>query len=166
MSSDLAASLRIARRVLGDEVHAGTHASTFLALRSSSSSRSPTPFRPRRPARTTGAGASRLCAPNPTGGSHFEFTANVSNGSLHGEHGSAGQPGRLTLDGNIRPDGGASLSANGITGQPQFNYAQTARGVPYDHPVTAHFEAQRGTGQRTKPRVCNFAFHEAIAAAR
>jgi hypothetical protein len=97
-------------------------------------------------------------SPDGTQSFTFEFTADVANGSLHCEHGGAGQPGWLSLDGHIRADGGASLSANGITGHQQFNYAETARGLPYRHPVTARFEAQRGTGQWTKPRVGNFTF--------
>jgi hypothetical protein len=74
-------------------------------------------------------GVTLQCPASPDGaqGFTFEFTADVANGSLHGEHGGAGQPGWLTLDGHIRADGDASLSAKGITGQAQFNYAQTAR---------------------------------------
>ena len=37
---------------------------------------------------------------------------------LHGEHELTSQPGWLSLDGRIQPDGAANLEAHGITGDP------------------------------------------------
>jgi hypothetical protein len=93
----------------------------------------------------------------------FEFTADVKEGMLHGKHGLAGQPGWLSLDGRIQPDGAASLAARGLTGNPRYNLNQTEGGVPYEHVVTAHFDASRATGNwqlqsNAQVRTCDFTF--------
>ena len=94
----------------------------------------------------------------------FEFTADVKEAILHGEHGLAGQPGWLSLDGRIQPDGTANLEARGLTGNPQYNVNQTVGGVPYQHDVTAHFDASRATGNwrafqsNAQVRTCDFTF--------
>jgi hypothetical protein len=88
----------------------------------------------------------------------FEFTAAVKDPVLHGEHGFAGQPGWLSLDGRIQPDGAANLAARGLTGHPNYNINRTAQGVPYEHDVTAHFDASRGTGNWVTTRICDFTF--------
>jgi hypothetical protein len=50
----------------------------------------------------------------------WTFSADVRNGELRGQHGRAERPGWL-LQGRIRPDGGAALSARGITGTVGYN---------------------------------------------
>ncbi len=88
----------------------------------------------------------------------FRFAARVTAGSIHGENGVAGRPGWMTLDGTIQPDGRATLDASGLTGQSAYNTDQTERGVPYHHPVTAHFDGSQGNGQWVTDRVCSFIF--------
>jgi hypothetical protein len=88
----------------------------------------------------------------------FYFTAEVTGGILHGEHGVAGRPGWLSLDGPIAPDGAANLEARGLTGDPHYNINQTAQLIPYRYDVSARFEAARGTGNWVTTRVCNFTF--------
>jgi hypothetical protein len=88
----------------------------------------------------------------------FRFAATVTGGVLHGENGAAGHPGWMVLDGPIQPDGGAALNARGLTGGPAYNVNNTARGVPYRHDVTAHFNGAGGTGQWVTNRVCDFTF--------
>ena len=94
----------------------------------------------------------------------FQFPADVKDGVLHGERGTAGQPGWLTLDGRIQPDGAASLDARGLTGGAKFNVNQTFVGVAYQHDVTAHFDAARATGSwraaqsNGQTRTCDFTF--------
>ncbi len=88
----------------------------------------------------------------------FRFAATVTNGTLNGVNGVAGHPGWMTLDGQINPDGAANLDADGLTGNAAYNVDQTQRGVPYHHPVTARFDATRGTGQWTTTRTCDFTF--------
>jgi hypothetical protein len=100
------------------------------------------------------------CPASPDGAAAFSyvFKAEVSGDLMHGEHGQEGQPGWMTLDGAIAADGAANLQATGLTGSPQYNIQDTAKGVPYRHPVTAHFTAQHGTGSWTTNRVCTFTF--------
>jgi hypothetical protein len=94
----------------------------------------------------------------------FEFTADVKDAMLHGEHGLTGQPGWLSLDGRIQPDGAANLEAHGLTGDPHYNINQTVQSVPYEHDVTAHFDASRGAGNwrasqsNGQVRTCDFTF--------
>jgi len=88
----------------------------------------------------------------------YAFTAEVKDGVLHGEHGQTGEPGWLALDGRIQPDGAADLDARGITGVAAYDVEGATRGVPYRHPVTAHFAATHGAGTWTTTRVCTFSF--------
>jgi len=94
----------------------------------------------------------------------FEFTAAVRQAMLHGEHGLAGRPGWLSLDGAIQPDGTANLEARGLTGDPHYNINQTTQAVPYEHDVSARFGASRGAGNwralqsNGQTRTCDFTF--------
>ena len=88
----------------------------------------------------------------------YAFNAEVKDGVLHGEHGQTGEPGWLALDGRIQPDGAADLDARGITGVAAYDVEGATRGVPYRHPVTAHFAATHGAGTWTTTRVCTFSF--------
>jgi hypothetical protein len=88
----------------------------------------------------------------------FHFAATVTMSVMHGENGTAGHPGWMVLEGKILPNGDAALEAHGLTGQSAYNINQTERGVPYRHPVTAHFEAMRGAGQWNANRICDFTF--------
>lgn len=88
----------------------------------------------------------------------FKFTANVKEAILHGEHGLAGGPGWLSLDGRIQPDGAAHLEARGVTGGAKYDIDQTAQGTPTQYDVTAHFDASRGTGNWVTTRTCDFTF--------
>ena len=107
-----------------------------------------------------------VCPKAPDGalGWTMEFTADVKAAMLHGEHGVAGRPGWLTLDGRIQPDGSATLEARGVTGNPRYNLNQTVTGVPYEHDVTARFDGARATGNwrafqsNGQVRTCDFTF--------
>lgn len=88
----------------------------------------------------------------------WQFAAEVTGSVLHGEHGDAGQPGWMALDGRIGPDGSAHFQAQGMTGQSAYNINHTARGVPFRYEVTAHFDTARGTGSWMTSRTCNFSF--------
>jgi len=59
-----------------------------------------------------------------TEGYTWQFPGAVDNGNFRGEHGTAGEPGYLLIEGKIAPDGNAKLSANGIVASRQY-----ARGV-------------------------------------
>jgi hypothetical protein len=107
-----------------------------------------------------------VCPKAPSGALPFtvEFTADVKEATLHGEHGHAGHPGWLSLDGRIQPDGAANLEAHGLTGDPHYNLDRRVQGVPYEHDVTARFDASRGNGNwRARQndgqvRTCDFTF--------
>jgi hypothetical protein len=88
----------------------------------------------------------------------FRFSADVVRGELHGQYGTPGQPASLSLDGPIRADGSAQFKASGVTGQSVYNINHTARGVPYQYDVTAHFVGTQGTGSWVSKRTCNFTF--------
>jgi hypothetical protein len=88
----------------------------------------------------------------------FRFVADVHGGVLHGENGQQNQPGWMSLDGRIEPDGAAALQAHGLTGHSAYNINQTARGVPYEHDVTARFDAAHGAGTWVAFRTCDFTF--------
>ena len=94
----------------------------------------------------------------------FQFTADVKDAMLHGQHGLPGQPGWLSLDGRIQPDGTANLNARGLTGSAHYNVNQTMDGVPYEHQVTARFDTSRATGNwraaqsNGQVRICDFTF--------
>jgi hypothetical protein len=88
----------------------------------------------------------------------FVFTADVKDSVLHGDYGTPGSPGWMALDGSIKPNGDAIMKAHGLTGHSAYNLHDTARGVPYMHPVTAQFDGSHGTGTWVAPRTCNFTF--------
>jgi uncharacterized caspase-like protein len=97
-------------------------------------------------------------SPNGAAAHAFEFTAEVKNSQLHGEHGAIGQPGWLSIDGPIMADGTAKLDAHGQTGNPKFNVAHAAPGMEFHHIVNARFDQRRGDGQWVTMRVCKFVF--------
>jgi hypothetical protein len=88
----------------------------------------------------------------------YEFSAQVKDGVLHGERGSAGEPGWLQLDGSIAADGSASLVAEGLTNIPDYALYNVTRGTHFKRAVAAHFDGARGTGSWTTIRTCTFTF--------
>jgi hypothetical protein len=101
-----------------------------------------------------------VCSKSADGALPFtwEFTADVTNAMMHGEYGTPESPGWMALDGNIQPSGDATLKAHGLTGRSAYNLKNTVRGLPYMHPVTAHFDGSHGTGSWAATRICNFTF--------
>jgi hypothetical protein len=61
----------------------------------------------------------------------FHYAVQVRDGILHGERLSPGQPGWMTLDGTIHPDGSAELHAQGLTNRPINTLRHVQRGTPY-----------------------------------
>jgi len=86
------------------------------------------------------------------------FTADVKDGVLHGERGRAGEPASMSLDGPIQPDGTANLHAHGLTGDQNHAIHHVRPSTQFEHPVTARFDAARGTGHWQAIRICNFTF--------
>ena len=88
----------------------------------------------------------------------FEFAAQVKGGVLHGERGTAGEPGWMSLDGAIHADGSAALVAEGLTNLSQYAITHARKGTPYRHDVSAQFSETHGTGSWEALRTCTFTF--------
>src|ERR1700722_16947461 len=99
------------------------------------------------------------CPASPAGDAAFfyAFKAQVAGDVIHGEHGTANQPGWFRIDGVIQADGKANLQAAGVTGSARYG-ADPTKSAPYRHPVSAHFTAQHGAGSWTASRVCDLTF--------
>jgi hypothetical protein len=112
------------------------------------------------PARFDGVWTTILSCPNSNGalGYSFEFPATVKDGLLHGEKGTKGEPGWLTLDGRIKADGAAELYVDGLVGAAPFAVGQRPAGTSYGYHVDAKFSEDSGTGHRVEGRPCNLSF--------
>jgi hypothetical protein len=83
-----------------------------------------------------------------------QFPAQVKDGVLTGEDGTAGGAGWLRIGG----DGSARLDARGRTGNPEYAVDHPPASSPYTFHIEARFDAAHGTGKRLEARVCTFAF--------
>jgi hypothetical protein len=99
-----------------------------------------------------------------TEGYTWQFPGAVDNGNFRGEHGTAGEPGYLLIEGKIAPDGNAKLSANGIVASRQYARGILAhKGAEYSYNIKAQFTDSEGTGTRDAGmgivgRPCTFDF--------
>jgi len=99
-----------------------------------------------------------------TEGYTWQFSSAVENGNFRGEHGSAGEPGYLLIEGKIAADGSAKLSANGIVASRQYARGVLAhKGAEYSYNIKAKFTDTDGTGTRDAGlgivgRPCTFDF--------
>ena len=64
----------------------------------------------------------------------------------------------MTLEGQIKPDGTASLAARGISGSADFNQKFATTASPIAFQVTAKFSGTTGSGERVGSRVCKLSF--------
>jgi hypothetical protein len=87
-----------------------------------------------------------------------QFPAQVKDGILSGEDGTAGGPGWLRIGGPIGGDGSARLDARGRTGNPEYAVDHPPSSSPYAFHIEARFDPAHGTGKRLEARVCTFAF--------
>jgi hypothetical protein len=101
-----------------------------------------------------------LSCPNSNGalGYSFEFPSSITQGVLHGEKGTKGEPGWLTLDGHIQPDGAGDLYVSGVVGAAAFAVGQRPAGTAYGYHVDARFSGDTGTGHRVEGRPCTVSF--------
>lgn len=94
----------------------------------------------------------------------WQFPSVVQNGNFHGEHGTAGEPGYLLIEGPIHDDGSAKLAANGIVASRQYARGLFAhKGADYSYTVKAQFKETEGAGTRDQGlgiegRPCTFEF--------
>ncbi len=88
----------------------------------------------------------------------LRFVAQVKDGFLRGDHGTAGAPSWLHLEGAIQPDGSATLEAKAITGDPKYTVGNLRQGVPVTFTVLSRFDDSRGIGRRVQHRECAYTF--------
>ena len=103
-------------------------------------------------------------AKGDTEGYAWKIPSTIQNGNFKAEHGTAGQPGYLLLEGTIKDDGSAKLTANGIVYSRKYARGVFAHeGEDYGYDVKAQFQATTGIGTRDKGlgivgRPCTFDF--------
>jgi hypothetical protein len=105
------------------------------------------------------------CLPKgSTSGYTWEFPATIQDSNFIGEHGTAGEPGYLRLEGKIADNGSVKLAANGIVASRQYARGAFAHnGEDYSYDVKAQFKEAEGTGTRNEGmgiagRPCVFEF--------
>jgi len=105
------------------------------------------------------------CPPKgETEGYTSQFPSVIQNSMFHGERGTAGEPGYLTIDGKINEDGSAKFSANGIVASRKYARGVFAhKGEDYSYDVKAQFKDTEGTGAKSQGlgivgRTCVFDF--------
>ncbi|MGA3027650.1 MAG: hypothetical protein ABSF98_23065 [Bryobacteraceae bacterium] len=88
----------------------------------------------------------------------------IQNSNFHGEHGTAGEPGYLLIEGKIAGDGSARLSATGVVASRKYARGVLAhKGEEYGYNIKAQFQDTEGTGTRDTGlgvvgRPCTFDF--------
>ena len=99
-----------------------------------------------------------------TEGYSWQFASVIQNNNFRGEHGTAGQPGYLLIQGKIADDGNAKLSATGIVASRKYARGVFAhKGEDYSYDIKAQFKETEGTGTRDQGlgvvgRPCTFEF--------
>jgi len=129
------------------------------------------------PPQTTGAGGqssalfdgkwlTKLTCPEKgnTEGYTWQFASVVQSSNFRGEHGTAGEPGYLLIEGKIAEDGSAKLAATGIVASRKYARGVLAhKGADYSYNIKAQFQDTKGTGTRDTGlgivgRPCTFDF--------
>jgi len=99
-----------------------------------------------------------------TDGYTWKFPGVIQNGNFRAEHGTAGEGGYLLIEGPIKDDGSAKLSANGVVASRQYARGAFAHGgADYSYNIKAHFTETTGSGTRDEGlgvygRPCTFDF--------
>ena len=113
------------------------------------------------------------CPPKgSTDGYTWKFPSVVQGNTLHGERGTAGQPGYFAIDGKIADDGNAKLTATGIVVSREYARGVLAhQGENYSYNIKAQFKDTEGTGVRDEGlgvvgRPCTFDFVKQQAASQ
>jgi hypothetical protein len=88
----------------------------------------------------------------------WRYDATVKDGHLVGQYRTKGQSPSLTLEGQIKPDGTASLVAEGISADSDHNIGFAPPQTRISFRVTAKFESTTGVGNRLGVRTCKFTF--------
>jgi hypothetical protein len=88
----------------------------------------------------------------------WRYDATVKDGHLLGHYRNKGQSPSLTLEGQINPDGTATLVAEGTSADSDHNIKFAPPMSPISFRVAAKFEAAAGAGSRLGGRSCKFTF--------
>ena len=90
------------------------------------------------------------CPPKgSTEGYTWQFAGVIQNSNFRGEHGTAGEPGYLLIEGKIAEDGSAKLEATGIVASRKYARGVLAhKGEDYSYNIKAKFQDTEGTGTR------------------
>ena len=86
------------------------------------------------------------------------FFVDVEAGRLTGQRGQIGRPDSLTLDGFIQADGTAEVTANGLTGNPQYSVGHVQASAPYAYRLRGTFTKRSGKATRIELRPCEATF--------
>jgi hypothetical protein len=116
--------------------------------------------------RFDGTWSTKLTCPakGNTEGYSWQFASVIQNNNFRGEHGAAGQPGYLLIEGKIKDDGSSKLSAAGIVASRKYARGVLAhKGEEYSYDIKAQFKETEGTGTRNEGlgivgRACTFEF--------
>lgn len=104
-----------------------------------------------------------------TEGYTWQFPSVIQNSNFRGEHGTVGEKGYLLLEGQIKADGSAKLSASGIVTSRKYARGVFAHGgANYSYDVKAQFKDAEGTGTKSEGlgivgRTCTFQFVKQLA---
>jgi len=99
-----------------------------------------------------------------TEGYTWRIPSVITAGNFRGEHGTAGEPGYLLIEGPIADNGSAKLSANGVVASRTYARGVFAhKGEEYNYDIKAQFEETTGTGTKSQGlgivgRTCAFEF--------
>jgi hypothetical protein len=101
-----------------------------------------------------------------TEGYTWQFPSTITDSNFRGEHGTAGEPGYLLVEGKIKEDGTAKLSASGVVASRKYARGVfTGKGDEYSYDVKATFKETEGSGVRDQGlgivgRPCTFDFQK------
>jgi hypothetical protein len=99
-----------------------------------------------------------------TEGYTWKLPSVVTSGNFRGEHGAAGEPGYLLIEGPIADNGVAKLSATGVVADRKYARGVFAhKGADYSYDIKAQFKETEGSGVRNEGlgivgRACTFEF--------
>jgi hypothetical protein len=102
----------------------------------------------------------QICEATQEGARGFtwRYGATLRSGHFLGQYRNAGDSPSMSLKGQVKLDGTASLIARGISGSPDFNQKFATTASPIAFVVSAKFIGATGTGDRVGSRVCKFTF--------
>jgi hypothetical protein len=84
----------------------------------------------------------------------LNFFGDIKQGRLTAQYGEAGLPSSLTIGGLVAEDGTAELTAQGLTGKPEYTVGQVQPSTPYSYRLRGKFTPTGGRASRIELRPC------------